>query len=129
MLLCNSQKMTRRDTDLKVYIHNYLTDIVDEFKYFSVWLDPALTWNEQIDKISKTVSKRNGLVRRLRNILPQNTLNILYKALILSRLDYCNAVWGNAGKIQLKILDRLQNAAGKIILGLPRIQIPHLNPV
>ena len=68
---------------------------------------------------SKTVSKRNGLLRRLRNVLPQKNLNMLYKALILLHLDYCDAVWGNAGKTQLRILDRLQNAAGKIILGLP----------
>ena len=74
MLLCNSQKLTRRDTDLKVYINNSLIDKVDKFKYLGVWLDPALTWNEQIDKISKTVSKRNGLLRRLRNVLPQKTL-------------------------------------------------------
>ena len=120
MLLCNSQKMTRRDTDLEVYINNSLIDNVGKFKYLGVWLDPALTWNEQIDKISKTVSKRNGLLRRLRNVLPQKNLNMLYKALILPHLDYCDAVWGNAGKTQLKILDRLQNAAGKIILGLPR---------
>ena len=71
MLLCNSQKMTRRDTDLEVYINNPLIDNVGKFKYLGVWLDPALTWNEQIDKISKTVSKRNGLLRRLRNVLPQ----------------------------------------------------------
>ena len=84
------------------------------------YLYVLLTWNEQIDKISKTVSKRNGLLRRLRKVLPQKNLNMLYKALILPHLDYCDAVWGNAGKTQLKILDRLQNAAGKIILGLPR---------
>ena len=45
---------------------------------------------------------------------------MLYKALVLPHLDYCDEVWWNGGKIQLKILDRLQNAAGKIILGLPR---------
>ena len=56
---------------------------------------------------------------RLRNVLPQKYPDMLYKALILPHLDYCDAVWGNAGKIQLKILDRLHNAAGKIILGLP----------
>ena len=94
MLLCNSQKLTRRDTDLKVYINNSLTDKLDKFKYLGVWLDPALTWNEQIDKIFKTVSKRNGLLRRLRNVLPQKNLDMLYKALILPHLDYCDAVWG-----------------------------------
>ena len=74
MLLCKIQKMTRRDSDLEVYINNSLIDNVDKFKYLGVWLDPALTWNEQIDSISKTVSKRNGLLCRLQNVLPQKTL-------------------------------------------------------
>jgi hypothetical protein len=120
MLLCTHQKMARKDNDLKVYINNSLIENVDKFKYLGVWLDPALNWNEQIDKISKTVSKRNGLLRRLRYFLPQKILNLLYKALTLPHLDYCDIVWGNAGKTKLKILDRLQNTAGKIILGLPR---------
>ena len=36
MLLCNSQKLTRRDTDLKVYINNSLIDKVDKFKYLGL---------------------------------------------------------------------------------------------
>jgi len=105
---------------MQLYINNSPIENVDKFKYLGVWLDPSLTWSLQIDKISKTVSKRNGLLRRLRNILPQKILNLLYKALILPHLDYCDVVWGNAGKTHLKHLDRLQNTAGKIILGLPR---------
>ena len=120
MLLCTPQKMSRRDSDLKVFINNDLIDNVNKFKYLGVWLDPALNWNEQINKVSKTVSKRNGLLRRLRNVLPQKILILLYNALTLPHMDYCDTVWGNAGKTQLKILDRLQNTAGKIILGLPR---------
>ena len=77
--------MTLRDTDLKVYIDNSLIGNVDKFKYLGVWLDPALTWNEQIDKISKTTSKRNDLLRRLRNVLLRNTTT--FQITVLGRFD------------------------------------------
>ena len=56
----------------------------------------------------------------VRNILPKSTLNLLFKSLILPHFDYCDVVWGNAGTSHLSRLDKLQNTAGKVILGLPR---------
>ena len=53
-------------------------------------------------------------------ILPKATLNLLFKSLILPHFDYCDVVWGNAGTSHLSRLDKLQNTAGKVILGLPR---------
>ena len=66
------------------------------------------------------VNKRVGLLRRVWNVLPQRTLNLLYKSLIVPHFDYCEVVWDNACRTYLAKLDKLQNAAGKIILGLPR---------
>ena len=59
------------------------------------------------------VNKRVGLLRRVRNVLPQRTLNLRYKSLIVPHFDYSDVVWGNACKTFLSKLDRLQNAAGK----------------
>lgn len=120
MILGTAQKLARKDTELEVYINESVIENVEKFKYLGVWLDPSLTWSSHIEKISSAVSKRNGLLRRLRNILPKKTLILLYKTLIIPQLDYCDTVWGNAAKTSLSRLDKLQNAAGKIILGLPR---------
>lgn len=83
-------------------------------------MDPSRTWSVNIDKLASKVNKRVGLLRRVRNILPQKTLNLLYKTLVIPHFDYCDVVWGNACKKYLSKLDKLQNSAGKTILGLPR---------
>ena len=121
MLLYNSQKMTRRDTDLKVSINNSLIDNVDKFKYLGVWLDPALTWNEQIDKISKTVSKRNGLLGRLRNVLPQKTLTCDKKRhSYYPTLTIAMRCGGMLARSNSRSWIGYRTLPGKIILGLPR---------
>lgn len=120
MILGTQQKLARTNTELEVYINNDRIENVDKFKYLGIWLDPSLTWSAHFDKLTSTVSKRNGLLRRLRNTLPQKTLILLYKSLTVPHFDYCDVVWGNATKKYLNRLDTLQNTAGKIILGLPR---------
>ena len=93
---------------------------MDSFKYLGIWLDPSLTWTTNFDKPVSKINKRIGLLRRIRNVLPQRTLNLLYKSLIVPHFDYCSVVWGNACETNLARLDKLQKAAGKMILGLPR---------
>ena len=120
MLFATQRKLASSNERLKVYIKNDLLENVDCFKYLGIWLDPSLTWSNNTDKLVSTVNKRIGLLRRVRNVLPKHTLNLLYKSLVVPHFDYCDVVWGNACKTYLLRLDKLQNAAGKIILGLPR---------
>ena len=120
MLFATKRKLATSNESLKVYIKKDPIENVDSFKYLGIWLDPSLTWTTNIDKLVSKVNKRIGLLRRIRNVLPQHTLNLLFKSLIIPHFDYCNVVWGNACKTNLARLDKLQNAAGKVILGLPR---------
>ena len=120
MLFGSQAKLRRSENNLHVVINNTAIDNVTQFKYLGVWMDQSLTWSDHIDKLSKKVNKRLGVLRRVKNVLPQNTLNLLYKTLILPHFDYCDAVWGNSSKTLLDKLEKLQNSAGRIILGLPR---------
>ena len=115
MLFGSQAKLRRSENNLHVVINNTAIDNVTQFKYLGVWMDQSLTWSDHIDKLSKKVNKRLGVLRRVKNVLPQNTLN-----LILPHFDYCDAVWGNSSKTLLDKLEKLQNSAGRIILGLPR---------
>lgn len=120
MLFATEQKLGRSEGKLEVYIKKDQIENVESFKYLGIWLDPSLTWSVNTEKLVCTINKRIGLLRRTRNILPQTTLILLYKSLIVPHFDYCDVVWGNACKTDLNKLDKLQKAAGKIILGLPR---------
>ena len=116
MLFATQQKLGRSNERLQVYIKNDLLENVDCFKYLGIWLDRSLTWSANTDKLVSKVNKRVGLLRRVRNVLPQRSLNLLYKSLIVPNFDYCDVVWGNACKTFLSKLDKLQNAAGKSFL-------------
>ena len=86
MLFATQQKLGRSNERLQVYIKNDLLENVDCFKYLGIWLDPSRTWSANTDKLVSKVNKRVGLLRRVRNVLPQRTLNLLYKSLIVPPL-------------------------------------------
>ena len=87
MLFATQQKLGRSNERLQVYIKNDLLENVDRFKYLGIWLDPSLTWSANTDKLVSKVNKRVELLRRVRNVLPQRTLNLLYKSLIVPHFD------------------------------------------
>ena len=56
----------------------YDTDIVervDNFKYLGVVFDPQLAWSNHIDQLTSNVSKRIGIIQRIKYYLPSSTLN------------------------------------------------------
>jgi len=62
-------------------------------------------------------------LRQIRRYAGQDVAMQLVSALILSRLDYCNSVLAGLPKSTLVILQRVQNAAARLILELrPRDQ-------
>ena len=65
------------------------------------------------------ISKRIGIIRRLRTCLDTNTLNILYKSMILPVFDYCDVVYSNCSGINLDTLEQIQNRAARAITGYP----------
>ena len=56
-----------------------------------------------------------GAIKRIRHLVPQATLHLIYQALIQPHFDYCNIAWGNCGiTLQTKI-QKLQNRAARVL--------------
>ena len=70
-----------------------------------------LTWEPQIDYISKKLSKAISIMYRLKAYDTQKTLCSLYCSLVYPYLTYCNVVWGNKFKAHLKPLIFLHRKA------------------
>lgn len=87
-------------------------------------LGVQLSCNLQLDAhVNKTVSTCRLLLRLLRKILPLLPLSTrpeVVRSIILSRLDYCNALLLGAPGSLLKQLQRIQNMAAKLALARPR---------
>ena len=75
------------------------------------------------DQVSKVVHSCYYSIRQLQTIrssLTPNALRDAVYALILSRLDYCNALYLNATMCELHLLQMLINTAARVVSGRSR---------
>ena len=56
-----------------------------------------------------------GAIKRVRHLVPQATLQLIYQALIHPYFNYCNTVWGNCGITLSNKLQKLQNRAALVL--------------
>ena len=81
-------------------------------------MDPE--WSDHIDYIQTKVAKRLGLLKRVKQLLPVKSREIMYNTMIQPILDYGDIVWGDRfNQTQMDRLQVLQNKAAKIILNKP----------
>ena len=58
-----------------------------------------------------------AVLRRLSKFLPKPILNTIFNSTILPCIDYADTIWGTCTEKHMKVAQRLQNAAARIITG------------
>ena len=69
-----------------------------------------------MDKLLVKISKRKGVLGRIRNKLTVDSANKVYQSLVFPVMGYCDIAWSSIGKIELDRLDRAQRRAAKTVL-------------
>ena len=80
-----------------------------------VVLDQNLNMDRHISRTSKSAFFHLHNIRRISKYLDQESLLTLTPAFITSRLDYCNSLLYGAPVTQIEKLQRIQNAAARLI--------------
>ena len=78
-------------------------------KSLVVKIDENLSWNFQVNQVTKKVNAGLSILRRLREIVDYRTLITIYQSIIQPHFDYCSQVWGCLGKGLSDKLQKLQN--------------------
>ena len=87
------------------------------FPCLGVELDERMSWENHIDTICRKVGSGIGIVKRVKPFVPSETLQNLYKSLVLPYFDYCSPLWDNCGSMLKEKLQKLQNRAARIMTG------------
>ena len=116
MLIGTHQKLAVAE-NLVIDINSTRLEIVNDFKYLGVLLDPTLSWKDHVEYIDNKVSSRLGMLRRARKVLPKATCLMLYNTLVLPLFDYCSSVWDSCGSGSKVYLGRLNQRVACIIEG------------
>ena len=82
--------------DLNVSVNGTVVEQVNSAKILGVLLDDHLTWDQHVDRLSKTLNSRLSLLRRISPFLDFPSSLLFHNSCIHSKLAYCSTVWGRA---------------------------------
>ena len=117
MIAGSRQRISKIEGDPQVKLGNCNIKRVKETKTLDVIIDDQLKWNAHIDNVVTKVSKAIGMIRRMKNVVPQSTLISVYNAIVQPHFDYCSLVWDIANVYSLEKLQKMQNRAARVITG------------
>ena len=91
--------------------------MVDKHKHLGVYLQSNLDWSNQINETCLRANRKLSVLRNIR-FLKRKTLDLLYKVIVRSIIDYALPLYANTLKVtELARLERIQYKASKIVTG------------
>ena len=94
-----------------------IVERVNTHRHLGVYLSSTLDWSIQINDVCLKATRKLSVLRNVK-FLKRNTLDMLYKIIIRSVIDYALPVYANNLKLtELARLDRVQYKAGKLVCG------------
>ena len=107
MIIGSRHNLGKIEKDPIIKIGSETVNRVHTSKSLGVIIDDKLKWENQIDSISKKVSRGIGAIKLIKPYLPKKCLTQVYNALVQPYFDYCSLVQKC----------KLQNRAARIITG------------
>lgn len=114
-------------TNIPINIDGTIVLTTATTKFLGTIIDCNLHWKNHISYICSKIAGANGIIYRLKHVLPKDTLLTLYNTLILPHLNYNLLAWGGANKSLLHNLYKLQKRAVRNICIAP--YIAHSGPL
>ena len=101
---------------------------VSEARNLGVWFDSKFQFQTHVNKTCQsTFYYVYNILIRIRKFLSFEAAKMLVQALVISCLDYCNSVPYGTPAIHMNKLQRVQNAAVRLLTNTPHYS--HITPV
>ena len=100
----------------KIVINDCIISFSVKVKNLGVLIDSNLSMRDHVNNIIKKSYLEIKRIKNVRQFLNENTTALLVNSLVLSKIDYCNALLVNMSIEQLKRLQRVQNNAARLVL-------------
>ena len=90
----------------------------DVVRNLGVWIDANLSMRDHNSRVARACFFHLRRLRSLRRQLGRDVAAGLVSALVLSRLDYCNAILVGLPQTTLSLLQRVLRVAARMVLNL-----------
>lgn len=98
-----------------ICIDNQEVTMKMEARNLGIIIDSSLSMSSQASHAAKMANFYLHEIRKIRNFLTVESCKILIQSLVISRLDYCNALYNGANENVIHKLSRVQRYAARVI--------------
>ena len=112
----NIRKMSAKNLTLSV--GGDVISPVEVVRDLGVYLDAELTMKHHVNRVTSNCFFQLRRLRQIRRVAGPDVTQRLVSALVLSRLDYCNAALAGLPQATLRPLQRAQNAAARLVANM-----------
>ena len=105
----------KTDTVVKLRIEDTEIERVFETKFLGVIMDHKLNWKMHINHVKSKLAKSIAILYKVKDMLNQCALHILYCTMVVPYITYCLEIWGNAYPTHTQLIFILQKRAVRII--------------
>lgn len=129
-MIVNRLKLNEEKTEFLVVISDHLEHLLpavtlrigtkiiqpaESVRNLGIVFDTSLSMNAQVTSLCKGLNYQMRNISRIRRFLDKDTCHLVVRALILTRLDYGNALLFGCNSTYIQRLQRLQNWAAKFV--------------
>ena len=101
--------------NLGLTLSNSVIEQVTFSRFLGVMIDGNMKFSHHIDKLSNTLSRVTGILRRASSFVPSRSMRTLYNCVFYPHLIYGITVWGSAGTTLRNRIQVIQNRAVRLI--------------
>ena len=100
---------------------------VEVVQSIGMWFDSHMSMDIHIGKVCSKAFRSLYNIRQIRKFLSEDTTKILVHAFVTSHLDYCNSLFYGLPQSQYDRLQRVLNAAARVVCLIPKFD--HITPI
>ena len=120
VMIFGTTKRVKKIGQIRLRINNAPIHRAPSYKYLGMTLDSSMSFKPHLATVVRSVSHKIYLLSRIKKFLSNRSALLVYKTMVLPFFDYADVVYHNANTAELEKLQRLQNRALKLCLGLHR---------
>ena len=112
-----SNEVSNEDRKIEIELKGSTLEQVENVKLLGLELDEQLSFDVHIDSLCKKISKRIGILNRIKAYLPRAERILYYNSLIKPLVLYCSVIWTSCcSHDNINKIFKLQKCCARIIL-------------
>ena len=126
-MLISSKRISHNLNDIHLHVGEHSIHSVERVKNLGVTMDHHATMKQHVSSVCRAAFAQLRAINRIKRCLDFQSLEIIMHAFVSFRLDYCNSVLAGINQHLITRLQRVQNAAARVLTGTPKRD--HISPV